>query len=97
MPRLVLQLEKLWRGTGAGFNPLLTLPTGGTSSPDPLTRRFESGMLGLVLHFPSFSRGTRARFTPFPTLPTDATSYLDLVIIRSESGMLRPVLQLGSL
>src|SRR5258706_486569 len=50
----------LTRGTRTGCGPLLTLLMGSTSSPDPWTAPFESGMLKLVLQSAILSRGTLA-------------------------------------
>ena len=43
------QSASLWKGTMAGCGPLLTLLTGGKSSPESQTRQFEYGMPKLVL------------------------------------------------
>src|SRR5258708_1607246 len=58
MPRLALWLVSLWRGTPKKCHPLLTLLMDSISSPDPMTRRFESGMPRLVLWLVSHCGGT---------------------------------------
>src|SRR6266404_1702974 len=47
---------------------LLALPMGGTSSLDPGTGLFESGMLRLVLRLANLCRGTPRVHNLFPTL-----------------------------
>src|SRR5258706_6375090 len=66
---------------------------GATSSPDPPTAPFESGMPRLVLQSANLSRGTLARCGPLLTLPMGATSSPDPTTTPLEAGMLRLVLQ----
>src|SRR5258706_359407 len=97
MPRLVLQSAILSRGTLTRCCPLLTLPMSATSSPDPKTAPFESGMPRLVLQSAVLSRGTLARWSLLLTLPLGATSSPDPTTAPFESGMPRLVLQLAIL
>ena len=64
---------------------------GGTSPLDLMTRRFESGILRLVLW------GIPGVCRPSPPLLMDGTSSLDQVIARLESEMLVLVLRLENL
>src|SRR5258706_5177377 len=93
MPRLVLQSAILSMGTLGRWSPLFTLPMGATSSPDPPTPPFESGMPRLELQSAILSRGTLTRCCPLLTLPMGGTSFLDPSTAPFESGMLRLVLQ----
>src|SRR5258706_409970 len=77
--------------------PLLTLPMGATSSPDPPTAPFESGMRRLVLQSAILSRGILTRCGPLLTLPMGATSSPDPRTTPLKSGMLRLMLQLALL
>src|SRR5258706_432521 len=74
-------------------DPLLTLPMGATSSPDPPTPPSESGMRRLVLQSEILSRGMWTGCGPLLTLPMGGTSSLDPTTPPSESGMRRLVLQ----
>src|SRR5258706_255883 len=80
-------------GTLAGFGPLLTLPMGGTSSPDPPTAPFESGMWRLVLQSEILLRDTLTRCSPLLTLLMGSTSSPDPSTAPFESGTWRLVLQ----
>jgi hypothetical protein len=53
MPRVVLQLDSLWKGIRRVFSPLLTLQMGTTSLLDLFDGPFERGMLRLVLRLAS--------------------------------------------
>src|SRR5258706_9203923 len=70
---------------------------GSTSSPDPKTAPFESGMPRLVLQLVILSRGTLTWCGPLLTLPVGSASSLDPETAPSESGMPRLVLQLAVL
>src|SRR5258706_242156 len=61
-------------------SPLLTLPMGATSSPDPPTTLFESGMWRRVLQLEILWRGIQTRCGPLLTLQTGSTSLLGLLI-----------------
>ena len=71
----------------------LTLPMGSTSSPDPTTTPFESGMPRLVLQSAILSRGTLTWCSPLLTLPMGGTSSPDPETAPFESGMPRLALQ----
>src|SRR5258707_750961 len=79
MPRLVLQSASLSRAIPSRSRPLLTLPMGATSSPDPSITPFESGMLRPVLQPASLSRAIPRRSSLLLTLRTGSTSFLGLV------------------
>src|SRR5258706_364198 len=71
--------------------PLLSLHS--TSSPDPPTTPFESGMPRRVLQSAILSRGTLTWCGPLPTLPMGSTSSPDPPTTPFESGMPGQVLQ----
>jgi WD40 repeat protein len=73
--------------------PLLTLLMGGTSSPDPTTAPFESGMPRLALQSAILSAGTLTRCGPLLTLPMGGESSPDPTTAPFESGMPRLVLR----
>src|SRR5258706_9923585 len=60
---------------------------GATSSPDPTTAPFESGMPRLVLQSAILSRGTLIRCCPLLTLPMDSISFPDPSIAPFEFGI----------
>src|SRR5258706_567120 len=93
MRRLLQKSGILSRGTLTGCCPLLTLPMGGTSSPDPPTTPFESGMQRTVLQSAILLRGTPTGCGPLLTLPMGGTSSPEPPTALFESGMLRLVLQ----
>src|SRR5258706_269979 len=68
-----------------------------TSSPDPTTTPFESGMLRLVPQSAILSGGTLTRCGPSLTLPMGATSSPDPTTTPLEAGKLGPVLQLATI
>src|SRR5258706_521879 len=70
---------------------------GATSSPDPPTTPFESGMRRLVMQLAIPLRATVARCYPLLTLPMGGTSSPDPKTAPYEFGMRRPVLPLGTL
>ena len=53
---------------------------GVTSSLDPLTAPFESGMRRVVLHSGILLKGMRAWCNPLLTLRMHSTSFLDLLV-----------------
>ena len=75
-PDVALQLASLWRGTLMGCCQLLTLPMGGTSPLDHLTRQFESGMLRLALQSESLLMTSLTLWHPLHTLPMRSISFL---------------------
>src|SRR5258706_585878 len=79
MPRLVPQSAIHSRGMLMRCCPLLTLPMGATSSPDPSITPLESGVLGLVLQPASLLRGIPTWSSLLLTLRTCSTSFLGLV------------------
>src|SRR5260370_766663 len=66
----------------------------GMSSPDPMTRRFDSGILRLALWLVSLWRGTLTACCPLLTLLIDRKSSPDPRTQRFDSGMLILVLWL---
>ena len=68
-----------------------------TSSRDPKTAPFESGMPKLVPHSVSLWRGTPTQFIPLLILPMDDTSSRDPLTAPFESGMPRLVPQSAGL
>ena len=88
MPRLVLQLAILSRGTLVWCGPLLAPQMGATSSLDLMITPFESGMPRLVLQSAISSRGTHTGCCPLLALLMGTTLSPDLAIAPFESGML---------
>jgi hypothetical protein len=93
MPRLVLQSAILSRGTLARCGPLLTLPMGATSSPDPRSHHSNLGCQDWCRSRRSSQGAHCTRCRPLLTLPMGATSSPDPPITPFESGMPRLVLQ----
>src|SRR5258706_234518 len=97
MPRLVLQLAILSRGTLTRCGPLLTLLMGSTLSPDPPTAPFESGMPILVLQSAILWRGALPGCNLLLPLLMGAILSPDHITAPLEPGIPRHILQLASL
>jgi WD40 repeat protein len=92
-----LQSASLSRGTLTGCSPLLTLPMGATSSPDPQTRRFECGMRRLVLAVGKPLEGHTNWVTSVAYSPDGRHIISGSQTTRFECGMRRLGLQSASL
>src|SRR5258706_3150287 len=97
MLRPELQFATLSRVTLRSCIQLLTLPMGSTSSLDPMTGLFESGVPRLVLPSASLYWGTGDLWCLLHTPQIGGILSQDLVIVPSEYGMLGLVMQLANL